>query len=368
MKFSKINLIESIALILILTINRISMNNLQSILLFCGSSSILNVIFVSIITLFLIVVIIRLFKKFPNSDIIDICEVIGGKFLKWLVGSIFALYIIVTSSLLLRYFIETIHIIYYGDAPIIYLLLFFSVVSVIANMQGIKSIARTNVILCVIMVISLLTAFAAVVPNMTIQRIFPILGHGVSNTFFTGIANIFIFNGFSILFLVPPLLENKKDFKKSTLIATLISIFIVILATASMLLAFSFSTDIDRISPLYSLLSNNEFGKYFQHPESLFIFTWILSFMSYFNIGLMTSSLVCQKVTNVKNSTPFIIPICIISLIIALIPNSIMQTLAINDFISKYIGTPLTFIVFPIILMIANLKLKKGTNTNENLD
>ena len=363
MKFSKINLIESIALILILTINRISMNNLQSILLFCGSSSILNVIFVSIITLFLIVVIIRLFKKFPNSDIIDICEAI-----KWLVGSIFALYIIVTSSLLLRYFIETIHIIYYGDAPIIYLLLFFLVVGVIANMQGIKSIARTNVILCVIMVISLLTAFAAVVPNMTIQRIFPILGHGVSNTFFTGISNIFIFNGFSILFLVPPLLENKKDFKKSTLIATLISIFIVILATASMLLAFSFSTDIDRISPLYSLLSNNEFGKYFQHPESLFIFTWILSFMSYFNIGLMTSSLVCQKVTNVKNSTPFIIPICIISLIIALIPNSIMQTLAINDFISKYIGTPLTFIVFPIILMIANLKLKKGTNTNENLD
>ena len=342
MKFSKINLIESIALILILTINRISMNSLQSILLFCGSSSILNVIFVSIITLFLIVVIIRLFKKFPNSDIIDICEAIGGKFLKWLVGSIFALYIIVTSSLLLRYFIETIHIIYYGDAPIIYLLLFFLVVGVIANMQGIKSIARTNVILCVIMVISLLTAFAAVVPNMTIQRIFPILG--------------------------PPLLENKKDLKKSTLIATLISIFIVILATASMLLAFSFSTDIDRISPLYSLLSNNEFGKYFQHPESLFVFTWILSFMSYFSIGLMTSSLVCQKVTNVKNSTPFIIPICIISLIIALIPNSIMQTLAINDFISKYIGTPLTFIVFPIILMIANLKLKKGTNTNENLD
>ena len=74
------------------------------------------------------------------------------------------------------------------------MLLFFSVVSVIANMQGIKSIARTNVILCVIMVISLLTAFAAVVPNMTIQRIFPILGHGVSNTFFTGISNIFIFN------------------------------------------------------------------------------------------------------------------------------------------------------------------------------
>ena len=164
------------------------------------------------------------------------------------------------------------------------------------------------------------------------------------------------------------MLANKKDFKKLSIISILICAVLIISATASLLLAFSFSTQIEKISSLYMLLSNNEFGKYLQHPESLFAFTWILSFMSYFNIGLMTSSLVCQKVTNVKNSTPFIIPICIISLIIALIPNSIMQTLAINDFISKYIGTPLTFIVFPIILMIANLKLKKGTNTNENLD
>ena len=113
MKFSKISLIESIALILILTINRISMNSQQSILLFCGSSSILNVIFVSIITLFLIVVIIRLFKKFPNSDIIDICEAIGGKFLKWLVGSIFALYIIVLLHLSLIFYPYNIFIIYF---------------------------------------------------------------------------------------------------------------------------------------------------------------------------------------------------------------------------------------------------------------
>ena len=368
MKISKINLIEAVTLILILTINRISMNGPQAVLLSCGSSSILNVIFVSLITIFLVYVIIRLFKKFPNSDIIDVSEAIGGKFFKIVVGVIFALYIIVVSALLLRYFVETIHIIYYEDAPIIYLLLFFMIVAIIANMLGLKSIVRTNVILCVIMVVSLLTAFASVIPNMTPQRIFPILGYGAYDTFFTGISNIFIFNSLSILFLVPPLLENKKDFKKSTLIAVAISVILVILAVASMLLAFSFSTNIGRISPLYSLLSNNEFGKYLQHPESLFVFTWILSFMSYFNIGILTSSLICKKITNVKNSVPFIIPICIISLIIALIPNSIMQTLEISTFISKYIGTALTFIIFPIILMIANLKNKKGQINNEPLE
>ena len=368
MKISKINLIEAITLILILTINRISITVPQTILLSCGSSAILNAVFISIITVFLVYVIVQLFKKFPNSDIIDISEIVGGKFLKYLIGIILFLYILVTTALLLRYFVETIHIIYYSDAPIIYLLLFFIVVGIIANMLGSKSIARTNVILCIVMVISLLSAFTAVIPNMTIQRALPIFGYGAYNTFFSGLSNIFAFNGLAILFLVPPLLENKQDFKKASMTAVIIATVLVILATASMLLAFSFSTTIQRISPLYSLLSNNEFGKYFQHPESLFVFTWILSFMSYFNIGVMLMVLICKKLTNVKNGSPFIIPICIISLIIALIPKNIMQALDVNNLISKYVGTAVTFIVFPIILMIANLKIKKGHDSDETLD
>ena len=359
MSVYKIGLVEAITLILIITVNKLAISIPQVILLSCGSSAILNTVYVSLIAIFLTYVIVQLFKKFPDSDIIDVSEFLGGKFLKYLVGIILFLYIVSVLSFLLRDFIEILHVLYYTDTPIIYLLAFFIVVCIIANLLGSKSIIKTNVVLCIIMTVGLLVAFSSVIPNLTIQRIFPILGYGSYTTFFSGLTNILAFNGLSILYLVPPLLNNKKDFKKASMIAVCISAILIILATSSMLLAFSFSTNIEKISPLYTLLSNNEFGKYFQHPESLFVFTWILSFMSYINISCMLLVQISKKLTNVKNANPFILPVCIIIIVLTLLSRNIIQAREFGNFLSKYFGTPLTFIVFPIIMILANLKYKK---------
>ena len=359
MSVYKIGLVEAITLILIVTVNRLAISIPQAILLSCGSSAILNILYVSLIAIFLTYIIVTLFKRFPNSDIIDVSDFLGGKFLKNLVGIILFLYIVTVLSFLLRDFIEILHVLYYTDTPIIYLLAFFIVVCIIANLLGSKSSIKTNVVLCIIMTVGLLVAFSSVIPNLTIQRIFPILGYGSYTTFFSGLTNILAFNGLSILYLVPPLLNNKKDFKKASMIAVCISAILIILATSSMLLAFSFSTNIEKISPLYTLLSNNEFGKYFQHPESLFVFTWILSFMSYINISCMLLIQISKKLTNVKNGKPFIFPICIMIIILTLLSRNIIQAREFGNFLSKYFGTPLTFIVFPIIMILANLKYKK---------
>lgn len=359
MSVNKISLIEAIGLILIVLINRLSINLPQSILISCGSSAILNAIFISLIAIFLVYIVTKLFKRFPNSDIIDVSKFLGGDFLKVLIGTIIFSYIIFVIATLLRDFTETIHILYYSNTPIVYLLSFFIVVCAISNLFGGKSVVKTNVIFCSIMVISLLISFFSVLPNITPQRVFPILGYGAYNTFFLGLSNIFAFNGLLILYLVPSMLKNSKDLKKAGMIAVIIAAILLILATASILLAFSFSTQIEKISPLYMLLSNNEFGKYFQHPESVFVFTWILSFMTYINVFCMFLVNILKKLTNVKNGKPFVIPICIIILIIAILPANIMQSRDFGTFISKYIATPLTFIILPIILIIANFKYKK---------
>lgn len=360
MNVNTISLIEAIALILIVTINRLFINIPQAILLSCGSSAILNAIYISLIAILLTYIIVKLFNKFSNSDIIDVSEFLGGKFIKYIVGMFLLIYIIVISAVLLRDFAEIIHILYYTDTPIIYLLLFFIVVCIISNLLGDRSILRTNVILCIIVVVSLIISFASVIPNLTIQRAFPILGYGTYTTFFSGLTNIFAFNGLLFLYLLPPMLENKKDFKKASMIAVSIAGILIILATSSILLAFAFSTNIEKISPLYMLLANNEFGKYLQHPESLFVFTWILSFMSYLNIACMMLVQILKKLTNVKNGKPFVIPLCIIILLITLIPKNIMQAREIGTFLSKYICTPLIFIILPIILIFANLKYKRN--------
>lgn len=359
MNINKISSIEAIALILILTINRLSISLPQDIILSCGSSSILNVIYISIIAIFFTLIIVKLFKRFASSDIVDISNFLGGKFLRNVIGIFLLFYIISISSFLLRYFSETLKVLYYFDSPVIYILLFFIGVCIISNIFGGHSILKTNLIACIIMFIGLIISFLSVTPNMTIQRVLPILGYGADKTFLYGLTNLIAFNGLLILYLVPPMLSNKNDFKKVAIISIIITAILIVFAVGSILLAFSFSTKIDKISSLYMLLSNNVFGKYLQHPESLFSFTWILSFMSYINIACMLCIRLIKKITNIKNGKPLVIPVSLIIFLLALIPKNLVYAHQWEDAIYKFVGIPALFLIFPTILVLANKKYKK---------
>ena len=69
MNVNKISSIEAIALILILTINRLSISLPQDIILSWGSSSILNVIYISIIAIIITIIIIALIGTFNDNSI-----------------------------------------------------------------------------------------------------------------------------------------------------------------------------------------------------------------------------------------------------------------------------------------------------------
>ena len=67
-----------------------------------GTSSILNVLYVSIIALIIVFVITKLYKNFKGKDILDISEFLFGKFFQFIFGFIFIAYLIFVASLLVR--------------------------------------------------------------------------------------------------------------------------------------------------------------------------------------------------------------------------------------------------------------------------
>jgi spore germination protein (amino acid permease) len=331
------------------------------ILLSCGSASIINAIYIGIIAIILTFIIVKLYKNFVGKDIIDISQFLGGNVLKNIISIFLICYILLLSATFIRDFCELIHILYYANTPVFYILLFFIVIAIISNYLGEHTIIKTNLFLCIIMLISLVLSFLLVFPNITVERIFPILGYGTYQTFFSGLIDVFSFNGLILLYLIPPMLSEQthKNFSKICMISIVITAFLILFATASLLLSFSFSTQIETVSPLYLLIANNQFGEYFQHPESLFVFTWILSFMTYLNIAVLFIVRILKKLTAVKNSKAFIIPVCIVLFILALIPKSIMQVRTLSIFTCKYIAGPTVFILLPFILILANIKHKK---------
>lgn len=361
---TKITSIEAVCFVIVATINRIILNMPQIFLGSCGSSSLLNIILVSIIAIIFTLIIVKLFKKFSTSDIIDVSEFAGGKPLKIAVNIVLIIYFITISSLLIRNFSEVIHSIYYRTTSIYFLVGIFVFTAAICNFPRDSSIFKANVIITLIMLLSLLIILLSVLPNIVWQRIFPIFGNGTYQTFFSGLGNIYSFNGLIGLYLLMPLLSEKKDFKKISIISVVIISILLFSATACLLLSLSFSTSIKDVSSIYTLITNNEFGTFLQHPESLFVFTWIMSIITYLNVVVLFIVKFSQKLFKFKNKKLLLIPISIIIFIIALIPKNILQARETEEIIYKYITAPLVFIIFPIILAIGNFKKTRNTETS----
>lgn len=89
-----------------------------------------------LIAIIFTLIIVNLFKKFPGKDIIDVSEFLVGNGFKYIVGIFICINIVLVASILLRDFVEVVHIIYYSDTPIIFMLFFFIVVCIIANLFG----------------------------------------------------------------------------------------------------------------------------------------------------------------------------------------------------------------------------------------
>ena len=100
----KIGKAEAICAVCIIMVNRIILNLPYSILNSTKSGSLINLIYIGIIGLFFVCILNKLFKKFPISDIIDLAEFCGGKFLKTAVGLFFLCFFFFTLFITLSDF------------------------------------------------------------------------------------------------------------------------------------------------------------------------------------------------------------------------------------------------------------------------
>ena len=179
----KIGTIEAIALIVIIIINQIILNLPNTIITSTGSSSWLNVIYITIIAIIFCSLICKLFKPFNSDDILGISEYLGGKTLKVIIGIAYFAFYIFIAGILLRYLTNCIKLIYFKDTPLVFLLLFFLFPTVIACKSGLKAIAQVNLLFMPILLISMLIILFATVKDFVPQRIFPVLGFGADKTF-----------------------------------------------------------------------------------------------------------------------------------------------------------------------------------------
>ena len=366
MNYSKIGSIEAIALIVVIILNHIILNLPKDFIDSCGSSAPLNIIWVSILVFIFLFIVIKLLKNFTNLDIIDISEFLGGKFLKIIIGILFIGYFIVISATQLRSFCEILKIVYFPKIAICFLVSCFLVVAVIANKFGNKTIIKANLIIVPLIMFNLIIAFFGTVTRFVPERIFPILGYGLNETFFSGISNIFAFTGIAFIYFVPTMIDNEKRFKRVSLISIVISSFYLFLSVTCLMFSYADVLSINEISPIYLLIRGSDFGKFLQRPDAIFFLGWILGLMSYMSISILFITKIMKKIGNLHDRFSLSYATAALIFIIALIPKGIVEIRFMQDIVYKYYTLGLVFIISFIILILANFKKKLNTNHMES--
>lgn len=356
---SKIGTKEAISLILTIAIAHTIVSTPRNLLSSMKSAVLLNLIYVGFILVGVSFIVVKLFKNFPASDILDISEYLGGKKFKTIIGFLFIAYFIISSSILLREFAEAIKIIYYPITNIFFIVLLFIISVSITGKLEFTATIKANLIITPIVLFSSIFLFASNLKCFSAVRIFPLLGEGFFNTFILGIGNISSFAGIAFLYFLPPLLKKPEDFKKISLTSVVIFFVYLFFNVAVILFIFSYLMTENEILPLYTASQYIQIGDFLVRLEVVFLLIWMEIFACYLSIVNKFCMLILQKITNIENSKVLCYPFAILMLGIALIPNSFAQIKNFESNIYPYILIDFIYVFCILLLIFANLKRKK---------
>ena len=117
--------------------------------------------------------------------------------------------------------------------------------------------------------------------------------------------------------------------------------------------------------PLFSAARNIEFGTFFQRLESIFLLIWLIIIACYLSIAMTFCLNIFQKLTNTTDTKPLVLSFGLLFLGLSMIPKNYAVSYFLETHIYPYINIGLVFILSCIILILANLKLKRMKKRSE---
>lgn len=354
----KLENIEAIALLSIISINSMILSTSQELIRTCSSSSLITALLVSILAIIISIIFCSLSKNFSGKGLLDITDFLGGKPLTFIIGIFFIAYFIFGASLFLKKICDCLQIVYYPMTNVIFIALLFCIATGIVLSFKNKSIFKFAVLILPVILTSVFLIFIGNGKNFNFQNVFPILGNGVKATFFSGLSNIYAFYGITYLFFIPDKLKHPEKIQKITIIAIIISALFLIISSANILFLFGEKFSNTEFFPLYISVRSIEFGTFFERLDSMFLLLCILGFVPVLSLNAYVVLDIFKNITNISNGKPVIFAYLLTILGIMMCYKLNSTILFLETTFSKILLIIFGILLPFIILVIANIKKK----------
>ena len=231
---------------------------------------------------------------------------------------------------------------------------------VFINRLGLKSITRMNILILPAVLIGTVLITVSLFNNINLYNLFPLLGHGLNETFLIGMSNIVAFSTFGFLYFLPPFLKEYNDFKKISIISTIISGIYLILTSTLLLVVFPYITHSNELMSSYLLARLVQFGTFIQRIDAIFIFVWILATLTYLSITFFFILNIFKKITKIKREDEIAPAIAAAILGFSLLLQRSSNLEFIEQYLYKYFVLILVFGISFAILLLGYFKHRRA--------
>lgn len=361
---SKLTFFEAISIIATISIAQIILDFPEYLIDNTGTGTIANLLFLSIITIIFCTIISNIFKNFSNQDIIDISELIGGRFLKFIISIIFIIFLELSAVLAFSSFIYPIKTLYFQNTHPLFVASIFIGAILIASNKGFFSTKKTATVFLGISVISVVALLFGDNGNYNTNNLIPFFGYDFRTTFQTGFSNIYIFNFVIMYFFLMPLLSRKNDYKKIMYSSLAINLSLIIIATISILLYYptpigkELST-LNSLNTIFLVTRRIQISSFLSQTDSIFVFFWSFVILNYIVLLVNGIVYILNKLFHYENKQKLSAPTISIIIGSVFFIDRIVQLEFLQKDIFKYFSIVLIFGISSIILILGFFKGRK---------
>lgn len=369
---NKLNIFEAISIIIIITVAQIILDFPEYLVDLTGSGTIVNILFLAIISLIFCIIISKIFKNFSNHDIIDISEIVGGNFLKFIISIIFIVFLFITVVSAILNFLYLIRNVYFPNSNSLFILSIFMIAILFTCLKGFYPLKKSSSLFIGIFILSIICLFFGDNGNFNSNNLIPIFGFNYKTTFGLGFANIFIFNFILIYFFLMPLISKKNDYKKILFSSFGINIVLLLISIASILLYYPAPithslSKINTMSTILLVTRRIQISSFLSQTDSIFVFIWSFAILNYISFLINGIIYILNKLFKYENKERLSLPVISIILGCVIFVSRIITVEFLENIIFKYYSIILTFGISFIILVIGYFKNKMKGSKNEKI-
>jgi spore germination protein (amino acid permease) len=306
------------------------------------------------------IVIIRLFKRFGELDIIDISEIAGGKVLKVIAGTVITTGLFFLTVIVVRKFTEDMKIVSLPSSPLSYVMSIFIIGIVVACFFGMEALLRFHAIVIPIIGAGYLLILAGVMPKFDITNLTPIFGTGVDDIVIKGFLRSSVYCELLVLFLLPPFLGGYKKVRKVGYISFLSSAAFLVIGSLAYTLVFPYPSSLEPFLPIYNITRMISLGRFFQRIESVFVFIWAMAALMYLTSIFYFMIYTFAKTAGLMHTRPLVLPFAVIVFSAAFMPDSLVEVINMESKYTNNIAWIVTFVFTGLILITASLRKRAG--------